>query len=171
MRLNKESVQPERRCWLVLSMHGLLLLMFAVGCTSAEKEEVISCEKTISLGQGEALIDNQEWTTETVVWSESATGIQIILPPNDGYNITLVAQQNTEGTSIAEADFPLQVGLDAQQGGWGILYEDSDSHSTQDGGTGSLILETQDGDDLHGCFSFQIDDISIEEGFFSAQRL
>ena len=171
--LNRKNVRQEKKCWPAHNMLRVLSIsiLFSVGCTTTSKEEVIGCEKTIELGQGEALIDGQEWQSENVTWSESATGIQIIFPPTDGYNITLVAQQDTSGTPLADATYPLQVDLQAEQGGWGILYENTDSHNTQDDGEGRLIIETKEDDILQGCFSFQTAGFSIDEGYFSGQRL
>ena len=140
-------------------------------CTTAEKSDIIGCDKEVDTGVGQATINSQEWQTQGVSWSESPTGIQIIFPAIEGYNITIVAQQDESGASISDVDFPTRVILQQGQGGWGILYEDSDSHTTQDGGDGLLILETQTEDALLGCFDFEIEDISVVDGYFHAQSL
>ena len=130
------------------------------------------CPDLSGLEGVDAVVDGAAWQSSGQ-WFAAGDSLQIVTDLNDGWRLSMVAQQTDDGQDIMDAlyagAFPLQVALTVgTEGGWALLYPDEgDSWATQEGGDGLLTLAAMD-DHLQGCFSFQAqrDDewITVDDG-------
>ena len=151
----------------------MTITLAQTACSSVE-EVSFECQTSIESGLGEAKINNDEWTTDSVKWSSSPTGVQLNFPPSDGYHITVVGQKDTLGQSFDDSDYPMEISLlSGSEGGWAVIYYENDSESTKDGNEmGTLWLESiEDGEQLKGCFEFSTESFSVTNGYFAAESL
>ena len=74
-----------------------------------------SCSPEASSGSAQAVIDGEAWSSSGAIWSMAGTSLQITIPEQDGWQLSLVAQTDTSGhdlsTALEEGDFPIEIEL------------------------------------------------------------
>lgn len=140
-----------------------------------------SVDDGVDAGVTVATIDDTTWTSGVgTTWNVAGDGVQLNAPRTDDWMLTVVAQTDHDGNSVASAvsaeDFPIHVTLGTgDDGGFATLYPASgDSYTTTNGGAGELELLRMDQTVLIGCFSFTAgtdagDEVSVDAGSIKAR--
>lgn len=141
----------------------MMIVLLVMGCGSGAR-----CDLS-SVGPGEiaAEIDGTPWRS-TATWTSAGESLQLNAEPADGWWISVVAQQTIDGRGLVEALSDLPADVDLLDGGWALLYTESDSDRSV---SGDLSLNQQDGDELLGCLDVVTEAGRTITGAFSASPL
>jgi len=130
-----------------------------LGCSSKEDLE---CEVGDIDGTAEATLDGSAWmATDGGKWLETSENFSISLE-NEFRNVDLNGiAKDTNGDRvldlIAEESFPIEVDLSGSTG-YGAVFDKRNGltgyRSNLDGGSGTFVIASVDGDTLKGCFEF-----------------
>jgi hypothetical protein len=154
---------------------GLLSACSGGGSTAA-------CADAESLAPGvvTADVDGAAWES-TATWTWAGESLQIDTAPADGWSFTVVAQTTSSGDTLKAAadagDFPVDVVLEDDQGGWGRGHPtEGDPYITDAAAGGTFTLSGLDGADLFGCFGFVAatdagDSVTVDAGAIRAASL
>ena len=142
-------------------MAGVVGLAVA-GCDGGPAAEDVCTIDDIAVGRAKGFIDDLAWEPAGVTWTTAGTSIQVNAPPNNGWQLSLVAQTDRDGNAVADevtaGNFPVHVTLgEGGDGGFATLYPSSGSSlSTGLAEGGHLQILRIDADSgLVGCFSFE----------------
>jgi len=158
---------------MLLSLFSLPLLALLTACATdpAVKATCADLPDEPLIG---ADIDGAGWT-DAAAWAEAGTGIQITTGADNGWRLTLVAYVDEEGREAVEAldALPAVFGMGGEGGNATVYPEGGGSLSTGQGGSGTISIAEQRGDDLAGCFAFEAlsadgESVSVASGRFLA---
>lgn len=140
-----------------------MIVLFVMGCGTGGR-----CDLN-SVGPGEiaAEIDGTPWRS-LATWTSAGESLQLNADPADGWWLSAVAQQTTDGRGLDEALSALPAEVDLSDGGWSLLYTDDDSDRSE---SGLLSFRRQDGEELLGCLDVDTESGRTVTGAFSATPL
>lgn len=143
---------------------GCAVVLFGglAACSGSPNAEDVCEIDDIAVGRATGFIDDTPWEPAGVTWTTAGTAIQLNAPPNNGWQLSLVAQTDRDGNPVADevsaGNFPVHVTLAAGgEGGFATLYPSSgSSFNTGLAEGGHLQILRLDADrGLVGCFSFE----------------
>lgn len=126
-----------------------LLALPACGGSPCDTEDLAE-------GDVEATVDGVAWAGSGATWSVAGDGVQITTADADGWRVTLVAAQDSEGQGVATALVDgAELTVPLGDGSFAALYPSgvAGSYAANEEGSGELTL-TRQGDRVGACFSF-----------------
>lgn len=139
----------------------MLLLTLMLGCGAG----TLRCDLGDAASGEMALdVDGEAWAGP-LSWRLSGDSLQLNADASDGVWVTAVGQTTDDGRSAADGLDDLPAAFDLSDGGWAILYTDSDSDRSA---SGTLEVLEDDSDRLRGCVAFTTDGGAEVFGAFSA---
>lgn len=139
----------------------MLLITLMLGCGAG----TLRCNlNDVASGEMAVDLDGEDWAGP-LAWQLSGDSIQLNAEAVDGVWITAVGQTTDDGRSAADALDSLPATFDLSDGGWAILYTDSDSDRSA---SGTLEILEEDSDRFRGCVAFTTEGGVNASGAFSA---
>ena len=140
-----------------------MIVLFVMGCGAGSGCDLNSVEP----GEIAAETDGTPWRS-SVTWTSAGESLQLNADPADGWWLSAVAQQTTDGRGLAEALSALPAEVDLSDGGWALLYTEEDSDRSA---SGLLSFSREDGEELLGCLDVETESGQRVTGAFSATPL
>lgn len=139
----------------------MLLLTLVLGCGAGTLHCTLS---DASSGELALDIDGEDWAGP-LAWRFSGDSLQLNADAVGGVWVTAVGQTTDDGRTATEGLDDLPAAFDLADGGWAVLYTDSDSDRSA---SGTMEVLEEDSERLRGCIAFETEAGVSVSGAFSA---